>query len=143
MVPIVLSFVLIGGSGILLLVMRRRPRRAGDGGDGSVAPEPSPEPPRSWQAPATAAYHADDGPDATPEEEVNIPRWRRPSVQAARFSQSRPRQTVYERFAAESPGLVQQPIKGLTPLPKAPRKPLQRSASSDLAQGQSPRRSAT
>jgi hypothetical protein len=141
--PIAISLALLGGAGILLFVVRRRNRRGDDGSIGSPAPEPAPaEPPRAWPTPATAAYHSDDGPDATPDEEVNIPRWRRPSVQAARFSQSRPRQTVYQRFAAESPGLVQAPIKGLTPLPPKPAKPLRRSPSpGPPTQGGAPQRS--
>ena len=48
-------------------------------------------------------YRRDDDPDPVPPEEAGIPRWRRPSVQAARFAQSAPRRTVLERYQAEVP----------------------------------------
>jgi len=114
-VPMVFSLAALGGAGMLLLVMRRRPRREQDGGGGA---SPPPERPSISPRPAAAARHRDDVPDDILPGEENIPRWRRPSVQAARFAQSAPRQTVYERFAAESPGLVLGPIKGLPDLPK-------------------------
>jgi len=138
--PIVFSPAVLGAAGFLLLVMRRRSRQEHNG---VVAAPLAPEPGTVLPRPAAPAHRRDDGPDDLLPGEENIPRWRRPSVQAARFSQSVPRQTVYERFAAESPGLVLAPIKGLVDLPKpAPSSKTPRPLSTNpTPQNRPPRRS--
>jgi len=138
--PIVFSLALLGGAGFLLLLVRRRPRREPNNGVAVTLP---PEPPLVSPQPAAIAQRPSDGPDPILPGEENIPRWRRPSVQAARFAQSAPRQTVYERFAAESPGLVLGPIQGLAdlPAPAPPRKPLRSAPANGISQNKPPRRS--
>ena len=119
LMPIVFSLATLAGAGGLLFAVRRRPHPKPDSGGVLVTP-PSPEPPRTWFRPESSATFSENGPDPVLPEEANIPRWRRPSVQAARFSQSAPRRTVYERFAAEQPALV--PLGELVP-PPPPRRP--------------------
>jgi hypothetical protein len=82
-----------------LLFMARR-RQRGHRGDGIIAPPPDPVP--TGPAPARVRTDGlDDGFEDVPPEEANMPRWRRPSVQAARFAQPTRRQTVFESFEAE------------------------------------------
>jgi hypothetical protein len=120
--PIAFSLAVLGGTGVLLIVMhRRRPKDLGS----VVGLQESPEPPQpAWSDSAPTTSRRDDGLDGPLPGEEGIPRWRRPSVQAARFATSAGRQTVYERYVAESPGVLLTPIKELTgpPVPPPPSK---------------------
>jgi hypothetical protein len=122
---ITFSLLVLAGTGAVLLLIRRRSRPESDrGGDAAVSAPPPSLPPAT-----TAGYGRQDGPDPILPGEEGIPRWRRPSVQAARFSTATPRQTVYERFQAESPGLVLEPIDSLVKQAPGPRKPLRHATS--------------
>lgn len=130
-----LSFSVFVGGTFLLLATRRRPQRA----DGSAGLFPGP--PADAPEPAYATYRRDEQPDTVLDDEANIPRWRRPSVQAARFSQPVARQTVYERYAAETQARATlDPLRVVGAVPPPPSVEERRAARAAAAEAQQARR---
>jgi hypothetical protein len=71
------------GALILLAVTRRRPRPELDAGSMVTAPPHGPPVGPAWVA---ISGDSDDEPEPVLPEEADVPRWRRPSLQAARFT---------------------------------------------------------
>jgi hypothetical protein len=148
-VPIGISLTLLAGfMGLLFAIARRRSRRGPDGNGLILLP--------SGPAPDGLDFVAvstdpDDEPDPVLPEEANMPRWRRPSLRAARFAEParRPATTAITAFEALpvtfAPIEPNEPVAPMIapepPPPPVPKRPRRAKASSPPAQPRPRRRS--
>jgi hypothetical protein len=128
--PLAIALAQIAVAGGLLIVYARR--RRGRGPDrGPLVPRPSAPSPDGLAFVAVSA-DPNDEPDPLLPDEVNMPRWRRPSVQAARFSQPARRPSAWLDVDDDASSIVFEPV--LTPMPPIQRAPRREPVIATLAQ---------